>query len=407
MKLALYLYFRRIVRSGLTQIDNGRPTLILANHTNTFMDAIVMGMVLQRRIYFFTRGDMFRNKWADKILRSIGLLPVYRLSEGKENLYRNDTSNEEAMDILRKGGAVIIYGEGGSDMAKILRPLKKGPFRLAVMAANELDQAPLMVPIGINYTQPGAAFTSLYLQAGQAIETQHLQGLDDTGRSRAALQLMRQVSQELAPLTWHTTDAENALLADQLLALQEQVHRPSFSDTQALLTRINAMNADETAVLKQQVADFLVWKDKLQLDNAPVATATHLRTVILLLLGALPAAAAWLFHWLPIKISKRIADKKVKEVDFYSSVFLSCAVGLTMIWYIISFVIFTLLFHAWIGLVLLLGLALAGIFYLKAYRLSMLQAWAAYRSKRLRQSRPKEWEQFHALQRVLLDFVKV
>src|ERR1044071_7030471 len=94
--LALRLYFRHVNRNGFEHIDNDRPTLILANHTASFMDAILVACFVRRRIHFFARGDVFGNKWADRILRSMGLLPVYRLSEGRDKLHLNDSSNDEA-----------------------------------------------------------------------------------------------------------------------------------------------------------------------------------------------------------------------------------------------------------------------------------------------------------------------
>src|SRR6476620_7429275 len=97
MKMALRLYFSRIELNGLEGIDNGKPTIILANHTASFLDAIILACFVKRRIHFFTRGDVFKQKSADTILRSLGLLPVYRLSEGRDKLHLNDSSNNEAL----------------------------------------------------------------------------------------------------------------------------------------------------------------------------------------------------------------------------------------------------------------------------------------------------------------------
>ena len=65
------------------------PLLIGANHPNSFLDAILVATLFKNPVYSLTRGDAFKGKKITKILTSLNMLPVYRLSEGAENLDNN------------------------------------------------------------------------------------------------------------------------------------------------------------------------------------------------------------------------------------------------------------------------------------------------------------------------------
>ncbi len=79
------------------------------------------------------------------------MLPVYRASEGVENLEHNYTTFSSCIDIFKKNGIVLIFSEGRCINEWHLRPLKKGTARLAIAAWEQ--QIPLKVlPVGINYS---------------------------------------------------------------------------------------------------------------------------------------------------------------------------------------------------------------------------------------------------------------
>src|ERR1035437_4545279 len=79
------------------------------------------------------------------------MLPVYRISEGAENLEHNYTTFSACIDIFKKNGIVLIFSEGLCKNEWHLRSLKKGTARLAISAWQQ--GIPLKVlPLGINYS---------------------------------------------------------------------------------------------------------------------------------------------------------------------------------------------------------------------------------------------------------------
>jgi 1-acyl-sn-glycerol-3-phosphate acyltransferase len=101
-------------------------------------------------------------------LRSLKILPVYRISEGAENLGHNYTTFDECKQIFRDHGIVLIFSEGKCVNEWHLRPLKKGTARLAISAWQ--DNIPLKVlPAGINYNSFNNFGKTIRLNFGEFI----------------------------------------------------------------------------------------------------------------------------------------------------------------------------------------------------------------------------------------------
>lgn len=346
---ALRLYFRRIHIRGMEGIDNGAPTLILANHTASFMDALITACYVKRRIHFFARGDVFANPLADRFLRSIGLMPVYRLSEGRHMLPENDRSNEEATRILQQGGAVLIFAEGLSHTDKVLKPLKKGPFRLAVSAAGTLNEPLFIVPLGINYVYPARPLGDTFLEGAPAFEVPREEAAQNP--VQLATSLMRRTADALKPLAWDVQEENLRPKADFLLAeLSRRNPNCSFEETQALLQTMQ-QNPDAPAE-----------------HFVPPLRAKNGGNLLLKILGAPIALIGFLSHFLPIRLAKNIADNQVKEPDFWAPVFVCAAIISVLLWYILLIIAGALL-HYFPETILSIALsAICGVFYLKKYR---------------------------------------
>jgi len=148
-----HLYYKNIRISGTENIPLNGPVMLVANHPNSFLDAVLIGAAIDRPTHFLARGDAFNNQFAANILGSLNMLPVYRLSEGKENLLKNNETFDACQNILENNKMVLIFAEGISENNWELRPLKKGPARIAKKAwQSESDAKNLqIIPVGITY----------------------------------------------------------------------------------------------------------------------------------------------------------------------------------------------------------------------------------------------------------------
>jgi 1-acyl-sn-glycerol-3-phosphate acyltransferase len=149
-RLAFLIYCRHLKANNKALFRSEGPLLIASNHPNSFLDAVILATLFRRPIYSLARGDAFANNFYTRLLTSLNIYPVYRVSEGVENLEHNYTTFNRCEELFKRNGIVLIFSEGRCINEWHLRPLKKGTARLATSAWQQ--NIPLKVlPIGINY----------------------------------------------------------------------------------------------------------------------------------------------------------------------------------------------------------------------------------------------------------------
>jgi len=149
------------------------PLLIAANHPNSFLDAIILASIFENPVCSLARGDAFAGKIITRILTSLYMLPVYRVSEGVENLENNYTTFNACQDIFKNNGIVLIFSEGRCINEWHLRPLKKGTARLALAAWQQ--SVPLeILPLGINYSSYRKFGKTMFINFGNIITKEQI-----------------------------------------------------------------------------------------------------------------------------------------------------------------------------------------------------------------------------------------
>lgn len=150
-RLAIRICCRKIIINQPAWLQAEGPLLLACNHPNSFLDGIILTVLFRENVYSLARGDAFRKAWHRKVLHWLHLLPVYRTSEGVENLEFNYATFAACKEVFRKNGIVIIFSEGRCINEWHLRPLKKGTARLAT-SAWEAGIDLTVVPLGFNYS---------------------------------------------------------------------------------------------------------------------------------------------------------------------------------------------------------------------------------------------------------------
>ncbi len=169
----MLIWCRRIIINKPQLLKEKGSLLIACNHPNSFLDSVILDTIFQQNVWNLARGDAFKNKMISRILAALKILPVYRTSEGTENLSENYKTFDACISIFRQNGVVAIFSEGKCINEWHLRPLKKGTARLALKAWEE--GVPLKVlPVGINFSSFSRFGKNIFLNFGEIITAKDL-----------------------------------------------------------------------------------------------------------------------------------------------------------------------------------------------------------------------------------------
>ena len=124
-RFAIKIYCPRIVINKPELLNIDGPVLLAANHPNSFLDGMILTTLFRQPVYALARGDAFNHPLANKILRWLRQLPVYRTREGAENLSANYITFSACRKVFEKNGIVLIFSEAGCVNEWQLRPFKK------------------------------------------------------------------------------------------------------------------------------------------------------------------------------------------------------------------------------------------------------------------------------------------
>lgn len=152
IQAGLWLFCHKIYLKNKQLFSTKGSLLIIANHPNSFLDALVIGSFYKRRVYFLARGDAFKKPIHRFLLESLNMIPIYRLREGKEFLHLNDYAFTKSIQLLSKGEAVLIFIEGICLNTNELQPFKKGTARI-IEGIQKQHIHPIIHIAGISFNQ--------------------------------------------------------------------------------------------------------------------------------------------------------------------------------------------------------------------------------------------------------------
>ena len=167
--------FHRIERvEGLENLPGpNEPMIIVGNHQNGLMDAIVQSAMLSpHQIHFLTRADVFYQKAVRSLLFAFNQMPIFRqrdkLADARE---RNQRIFEICAERLNIGATIGLFPEGNHRAVKTLRPLRRGVVDIinnALKLSPEMKRLKL-VPVGIDYEQMTDLRRRLSYRVGPAV----------------------------------------------------------------------------------------------------------------------------------------------------------------------------------------------------------------------------------------------
>lgn len=198
------LFYAKIIVKGLENVPLNSPVILAPNHQNAYMDALLIVCTFPGQTVFMARADVFQNKFLSKIFRFLKIMPIYRIRDGYENLEKNETVFNEAIDVLGNKKVLCLMPEGTHGDRHVLKPLVKGIFRIALSAAEKFpDAPPVIVPVGIEYSEYYSFKSHVVIQYGKPIHVKEFTPLYKTNAAKVINEIRVKLSQEMKKLIVH------------------------------------------------------------------------------------------------------------------------------------------------------------------------------------------------------------
>lgn len=167
--ITLRLFYVKIEVSGHQHINNAKPYIVLANHQNTLLDALlVLCFSKITNLHFLARADIFSiGKTVKKLLFFFKIAPIYRKSDGMDVFKKLDQVWANGKQILNRGDSICIFPEGTHSATYKYRQLKRGYLKLADAAQDETVE---FLPIIIHFENHYSAISKVWIEIKDPIK---------------------------------------------------------------------------------------------------------------------------------------------------------------------------------------------------------------------------------------------
>lgn len=330
ISLGLFFYFKKIEVNKEVNIPKHTPLLFVPNHQNALLDPLIIAVTSGISSYFLTRAQVFKKPLVSKILKSLKLIPVFRVRDGWKTITQNNTVFSYCVSLLNANEAVTIFPEGNHNLKRTVRPLSKGFTRIVFEVLDKNPQSKLkLIPIGLNYENMLACPDAVVVNYGKPIAADHY-NLGD--RNVATKMLKETVHKALTKLTTH-------------------IESNNYEVNLALLNSKNADFLNPNAVNRCINSSF---KD---CDFNPKAKQNIYKPFFKTLLI--------IVCFVPYLIWKKMVQPKIKELEFTATFRFAIAVTLVPLWVLFVTIGIGFVFSSLIAILFLISTIIAALLAVK------------------------------------------
>jgi len=363
--LALRWYYSGIDVEGLERVPRDAPVLLVVNHPNALVDALVVGWTFPRRLVLTAKATLFTNPALAWLLRIVGVVPLRRAKDeapagSSPDPRRNEGAFRAVHDALGKGRAVLIFPEGISHDEPYLAPLRTGAARIALDGARTAGVHGLVVvPVGLNFERKEWMRSRILVQIGEPISMDRWTPDDET---TAVDELTAEIDARLRAVTLNYASADDAAraraLASSLVRLTEDTpevgSRDSLRSEVVIARRIEEArvaleSADDATrervdVLLTRLAAFerLLAREGVALDDVGISRAFLpgarfvAREGWRVVVGGPVAAWGNLNHWIPFHLARAVAMRSVETASDPAMRTIVATTALVVVFYLVQ-----------------------------------------------------------------------
>ena len=368
---SIRIFYKRIHIRNFENLPKEGAVFICSNHVNAFMDPVSLQLHTGRQIFSLARGDVFNKPFMSWLLTRWKIIPIYRQSEGAENLYKNEYSFSMSRNVLNTGNPLIIYPEAICVQERRIRKLKKGAARIAfdVEEQNNFEANLIILPLGMNYSEPSRFRSNLFMNFGEPIFTSKYNELYKQDKAKAINDLTAEIEREMKKLVINIQHKENDDLVEQLYVIYKpQLIREighdqnnlehDFSVSDKIANAVNYFQEKEPQLVddvKQKMENYTsvlseldIADDLLSPQGSQTVNSGRILLDVLLSIAGMPLfLVALLMNYLPYKLGHRSASKLAKEIEFHASINMTIGWFSWIGYYLLQLLIVGLCFRNW------------------------------------------------------------
>jgi 1-acyl-sn-glycerol-3-phosphate acyltransferase len=238
------VFFPRIEVVGSENVPAEGGVIFAVNHPNALVDPLFLIALAPRPVSFLAKAPLFRYPLIGFFARTFECIPVYRKGDPGVDLSRNAETFASVNRILTNGGAIAIFPEGMTHSDSMLKTLKTGAARMALIAAAASSQPVRVVPTGIYYSSKKAFRSAVLISFGEPVVVQGvtLEADGEPGADRVA-SLTKRIEAGLNELTLQA-DSRAAL---SLVARAERIFRSTHESDASLAAELEMRRQFVTA----------------------------------------------------------------------------------------------------------------------------------------------------------------
>ena len=250
-RIALRGFFRQIDVEGLERIPRSGPVLIVSNHTNAFVDPLILLTRLRRPITLTAKSTLAGKALLNPAIRMMGVVLLARRQDGIKDAHANDDALAELSDVLKRGGVVYIFPEGESHSDPHIHPFRTGAARIAFEHIEHGNEDLTIVPVGLHYEQKDRWRSRASALVGMPWSLRAWRERHPQSTARELTATLEQQVKDLA-LSFGSSEERDVVL--QTLTLIE-----GASDGAARIDQVAPLNASQRANLVQRLQAGLAW----------------------------------------------------------------------------------------------------------------------------------------------------
>src|SRR5437899_880985 len=347
----LWFFFKSVDVRHPERVPDAGPVLLCINHPNNFIDSLLVGAAVGRKVPHLATAGLFRRLLVARFLRACGAISLYRRQDDPRTCRRPPTvgagladpaTTEKNADTfaacaaaLAEGRVIAIYPEGTTHAEARVQRIKTGAARIALAYEAERPGELRLVPVGLTFDARKSFRGRVLVSFGPPVPVAPY-------RDAYRQDPVKAVEALTTAIQW---------------AMEAEVVHVARIDATQLVRAVEGLYRDELA---RELAESQVKDEAVRARLGPQRRARRIRlgwqAVVGLPLFAYGASVNLLPYWIPRWTARRMARK---ETDYATWRFLASVVAYPTFWGIEVWLVARVFGAAW-ALAFALSLPLSG-----------------------------------------------